>query len=53
MVVLGGVSNQAFALRIHGDSMKPEFSVGEVIIVDHEVEATRIEETYDLLAKGW
>ena len=36
-VVLRGVSNQAFALRIHGDSMKPEFSVGEVIIVDPAV----------------
>jgi SOS-response transcriptional repressor LexA len=34
---LGGVSNQAFALRIHGDSMKPEFSIGEVIIVDPAV----------------
>ncbi len=34
---MGGVSNQAFALRIHGDSMKPEFSVGEVIIVDPAV----------------
>jgi len=36
-VVLGGVSDQAFALRIHGDSMKPEFRVGEVIIVDPAV----------------
>lgn len=36
-VVLGGVSNQAFALRIYGDSMKPEFSVGEIIVVDPAV----------------
>ena len=34
------VSDFAFALRIEGDSMEPDFKAGDVIIVDPEVEPT-------------
>ncbi len=34
------VGAQAYALRVRGDSMAPEFSEGDIIIVDPDVEAT-------------
>ncbi len=40
---MGGVSNQAFALRIHGDSMKLGFSVGEITIDDPAVKPRIVE----------
>ncbi|MEQ5075990.1 S24 family peptidase [Providencia alcalifaciens] len=32
------LSNQAFALRIEGDSMEPDFKTGDIVIIDPEVE---------------
>lgn len=38
ITVVTPVGENSFALRVHGDSMSPEFNPGDIIIVDHSVQ---------------
>ena len=38
VLAVSNVSNRAFALRVQGDSMQPEFTEGDVIICDPEAQ---------------